>query len=125
MKLLSIDSIDSTNAFLLRMTEAERVGVVAFSREQTAGKGMGSNSWESQPGMNLTFSMGVEMSYLPAADQFLLSQAVPLGLLEVLDTMLPSEKLFVKWPNDGSSAASLSTAPSMAWIWGSRSLASD
>ena len=100
MKLTILDTIDSTNAFLLRLPEAERVGAVAFAREQTAGKGMGSNTWESQSGMNLTFSMGVDMSFLPAADQFLLSQAVPLGLLDVLDTVLPADKLFVKWPND-------------------------
>lgn len=100
MKLTILDTIDSTNAFLLGLPEAERVGAVAFAREQTAGKGMGSNTWESQSGMNLTFSMGVDMSFLPAADQFLLSQAVPLGLLDVLDTVLPADKLFVKWPND-------------------------
>lgn len=74
--------------------------MVVCAKEQTAGKGMGVNVWESQPGENLTFSMGVEMSFLKAADQFLLSQAVPLGLLEVLDTMLPADSLTVKWPND-------------------------
>lgn len=100
MKYLYLDSVDSTNAFLLRQSEAERTGTVVWSREQTAGKGMGTNSWESQPGSNLTFSMGEDLSFLKAADQFLLSQAVPLGLLDVLDTLLPPEKLFVKWPND-------------------------
>ena len=106
MNLVLLDTVDSTNAFLLRKNEAERVGMVAFAREQTAGKGMGSNSWESQPGRNLTFSMGVDMSFLQAADQFLLSQAVPLGLLDVLDPLLESsgvssvDALSVKWPND-------------------------
>lgn len=92
--------IDSTNAFMAELPEKERVGAVVFAREQTAGKGMGTNSWESRPGENLTFSMGEDMSFLPAADQFLLSQAVPLGLLDVLDVMLPMSKLTVKWPND-------------------------
>ena len=100
MEYLYLDTVDSTNAFLLRQREAERAGRVVLAREQTAGKGMGSNSWESQPGSNLTFSMGVDLSFLKAADQFLLSQAVPLGLLDCLDTLLPPEKLFVKWPND-------------------------
>ena len=91
---------DSTNAFLLKVPENMRVGAVVFAHEQTAGKGMGANSWESRIGENLTFSMGVDMSFLKAADQFLLSQAVPLGLLDVLDAMLPSASLMVKWPND-------------------------
>ena len=97
----------STNAYLLEMAEDERVGTVVVAHEQTAGKGMGANSWESEPGMNLTFSMGVDMSFMKAADQFLLSQAVPLGLLDVLGPMLKardvatrSEALTVKWPND-------------------------
>lgn len=97
---IDIEKTASTNAYLLEMPEEERVGQVVYAREQTAGKGMGANSWESEPGMNLTFSMGVDMSFLKAADQFLLSQAVPLGLLDVLDRMLPYDLLTVKWPND-------------------------
>lgn len=95
-----LEKTASTNAFLLEMPEEERVGMVVCAREQTAGKGMGSNSWESAPGMNLTFSMGMDLSFIKAADQFLLSQAVPLGLLDVLDEMLPGTALLVKWPND-------------------------
>lgn len=96
---IELEKTASTNAFLLEMPEKERVGMVVSAREQMAGKGMGTNTWESVPGMNLTFSMGVDMSFMPAADQFLLSQAVPLGLLDVLDTLL-SSKAMVKWPND-------------------------
>ena len=95
-----LEKVDSTNAYLLEWPEKERVDMVVFAGEQTAGKGMGANVWESETGENLTFSMGVDMAFLKAADQFLLSQAVPLGLLDVLDTVLPSEQLTVKWPND-------------------------
>lgn len=98
---LRLDSVDSTNAFLLRKQEEGAIcGLVVTADEQTAGKGMGVNIWESDPGANLTFSMGVDMAFLKASDQFLLSQAVPLGLLNVLDQRLPSEQLTVKWPND-------------------------
>jgi len=40
------------------------------------------------------------MSFLPAERQFLLSEAVPLGIVKVLDRFLSVEKLFIKWPND-------------------------
>ena len=95
-----LKKIGSTNAFMADVPENERVGAAVFAHEQTAGKGMGSNSWESLPGENLTFSMGVDMSFMKADDQFMLSQAVPLGLLDVLDEMLSPEYLAVKWPND-------------------------
>ena len=105
---LQLDSVDSTNAFLLRKQEEGDIrGLVVSAEEQTAGKGMGSNTWESEPGANLTFSMAVDMAFLKAADQFLLSQAVPLGLLDVLDAIIgwkrqsvPVGMLTVKWPND-------------------------
>lgn len=98
---LHISTIDSTNAYLQRLQDTEEIsGQVIAAREQTAGKGMGSNNWESAKGMNLTFSVGIDTSWLPAVNQFMLSQLVPLGLLEVLDAHLPSKKLKIKWPND-------------------------
>ena len=105
---LHLDTVDSTNSFLLRKQEEGAVcGLVVTADEQTAGKGMGTNAWESEPGANLTFSMAVDMAFLKAADQFLLSQAVPLGLLDVLDSIfgltrhsVPMGMLTVKWPND-------------------------
>lgn len=99
-RFLHLEKAVSTNTYLQEIGEHERARCVVYADEQTAGKGMGANVWESEPGLNLTFSMGVDMTFLKAADQFLLSQAVPLGLLDVLDKRLPSNDLFVKWPND-------------------------
>ena len=125
------EKLDSTNAYLQRhQSECDIRNWVVSTDEQTAGKGMGSNGWESEVGKNLTFSMAVDMSFLPAERQFLLSEAVPLGIVEVLDKYLegmsyrtlPStdtlppivgrydmdgkasvsmpSKLSIKWPND-------------------------
>lgn len=98
-----MDRVSSTNAFLLGKPEGERVGCVVWAGDQTAGKGMGSNVWESAPGLNLTFSMGLDLSFLKAADQFLLSQAVPLGVMDGLlwrtHRSAPTG-MTVKWPND-------------------------
>lgn len=98
---LHIETVDSTNAYLQRLQGTSEInGFVVSADEQTAGKGMGSNSWESANGMNLTFSVAFNMSWLPATEQFMLSQLVPLAILEVLDQHLPKERLKVKWPND-------------------------
>ena len=81
--------IDSTNAYLQRkQSEADIRNWVVSADEQTAGKGMGSNGWESEVGKNLTFSLALDVGFLPAERQFLLSEAVPLGIIEVLDELL-------------------------------------
>lgn len=98
---LHLAQTDSTNAYLQRkQADTDICNWVVSADEQTAGKGMGSNDWESEKGKNLTFSMALDMGFLPAERQFLLSEAVPLGVVEVLDTVLPPEKLSIKWPND-------------------------
>ena len=101
LKYIHLEQIDSTNAYLQRQqSECNIRNWIVSADEQTAGKGMGSNGWESEVGKNLTFSLAVDMSFLPAERQFLLSEAVPLGIVEVLDKLLPVEKLSIKWPND-------------------------
>ena len=124
LKYIHLEQIDSTNAYLQRQqSENDIRNWVVSADEQTAGKGMGSNSWESEVGKNLTFSLALDVSFLPAERQFLLSEAVALGLIYALDDLLmegmscrgfspmsyrptlggsvsmPS-KLSIKWPND-------------------------
>lgn len=96
-----LQQIDSTNAYLQRQQmEFDIRNWVVDADEQTAGKGMGSNGWESEAGKNLTFSLALDVGFLPAERQFLLSEAVPLGIVKVLDRFLSVEKLSIKWPND-------------------------
>ena len=93
--------LDSTNAYLQRQqSERDIRNWVVSTDEQTAGKGMGNNGWESEVGKNLTFSLAVDVGFLPAERQFLLSEAVALGLYEALIPLIPVEKLHIKWPND-------------------------
>ena len=123
LKYIHLEQIDSTNAYLQRQqSECDIRDWVVSADKQTAGKGMGSNGWESEVGKNLTFSLAVDMRFLPAERQFLLSEAVPLGIIEVIEKVLsegfegidsnrttltrndipskPAEKLSIKWPND-------------------------
>ena len=101
LKYIHLKQIDSTNAYLQRQqSEADIRNWVVSADEQTAGKGMGNNGWESEVGKNLTFSLALDVSFLPANRQFLLSETVALGLIQTLDGILPAEKLHIKWPND-------------------------
>ena len=65
---------------------------------QTAGRGQRGNTWESEPGKNLLFSLLVRPTFLPASQSFWISAAACLGLHRVLAPALP--QLTIKWPND-------------------------
>jgi BirA family biotin operon repressor/biotin-[acetyl-CoA-carboxylase] ligase len=101
LKYVHLEQTDSTNAYLQRQQSGCDIRNWVVSADgQTAGKGMGCNTWESEVGKNLTFSLALGVDFLSAGRQFLLSEAVALGLVQALDALLPSEKLLIKWPND-------------------------
>ncbi|MBQ4161849.1 MAG: biotin--[Parabacteroides sp.] len=65
---------------------------------QTAGRGQAGNFWESEEGKNLLFSLLVYPDFLPANQQFLISQIVSLSVKKVLERYI--KEVRVKWPND-------------------------
>jgi BirA family biotin operon repressor/biotin-[acetyl-CoA-carboxylase] ligase len=73
-------------------------GDIVWADFQTAGRGQRGHSWESRKGENLTFSVVLEPSFLPVAQQFLLLEAVSLSLVDFFDSygIRPS----IKWTND-------------------------
>ncbi|MBR7114899.1 MAG: biotin--[Alistipes sp.] len=89
-------TLASTNdeAALARYTE----GDVILARSQTSGRGQRGHRWESEVGQNLTFSLVLEPTFLAPAHQFLLSEAVALGVVDMLDGYGIGAK--IKWTND-------------------------
>ena len=71
---------------------------VVVADYQTAGKGQGTNTWESEKEKNLLFSILVHPTTLPIERQYILSEAAALSYKEVLDAY--TEDISVKWPND-------------------------
>lgn len=51
------DALASTNTQMASMAASLGHGDVVVCREQTAGRGQRGNSWEAEPGRNLTFSL--------------------------------------------------------------------
>ena len=99
MKITHFKNIDSTNSYLQNLLDkgedvADNVVVTDF---QTSGKGQGKNVWQSEDGKNLLFSIALDMSFLKAEDQFLLTQMVSVAMINVLKNYLPEENLFIKW----------------------------
>ena len=91
-----IDETDSTNRWLHNQGGTGKVVVVADY--QTAGRGCGTNRWESERGKNLLFSMQIHPVDLPAKRQFHISMAVSLAICEALGQHIGD--LSIKWPND-------------------------
>ena len=92
------DTIDSTNTRLVALHSELPDRTVYAARFQTAGRGQQGNRWESRAGENLMFSILLKPDFLPASDQFILSQIVALGLLDYLQSR--GLTATIKWPND-------------------------
>jgi len=99
MEIIRLNDTTSTNDYLLNMQTSNEVCAVATF--QSAGKGMAGNTWESEPGKNLLFSILIHPEWLPVAQQFLMSMATALALHDALAPLVPApDALTVKWPND-------------------------
>ncbi|MDF7813304.1 biotin--[acetyl-CoA-carboxylase] ligase [Hymenobacter sp. YC55] len=102
-QVVSLPECASTNTEAQDLIHRNRAtdGCVVITDKQTAGRGQRGNRWEAAPGENLTLSVVWRPTFLPAPDQFLLSQAVALAVHDWAATLLgPDPALRVKWPND-------------------------
>ena len=107
-KIIHIDETDSTNRWLKEHRDSSLASLSDVTKEpslcvvadyQTAGKGCGTNSWESERGKNLTFSVMLHPVEIPASGQFRISEAVSVALCTTLETYIYN-KVEIKWPND-------------------------
>lgn len=96
---IHLDEIDSTNLYAASLpAPRENEMVVITADMQTAGRGQRGNSWESEKGKNITFSIMCAPSFIRPAAQFSLLQAQALALYDVIGSLIPD--VSIKWPND-------------------------
>lgn len=99
IQVLDLGETTSTNDFLKSRPMPEGIEMlVATALHQTAGRGQGTNKWESEAGKNLLLSILVQPTMVPVAEQFVLSMAGALALKEALCRY--AEGFTLKWPND-------------------------
>ena len=98
-RIIQLDEVGSTNEWL-RENAGRFVDdcVVAVADFQTAGRGCGTNSWESERGKNLLLSILVKPKAIAADGQFALSMAGSVAMKAVLDGY--TDGISLKWPND-------------------------
>ena len=97
-RYILLHKLPSTNDYLKRMATMMESGTVIQAYAQTAGRGQKGNSWEAAPGKNATFSQLIKRPHLDVKNQFLLSEAVSLAIVDALENYATGFK--IKWPND-------------------------
>ncbi|MBL7858717.1 MAG: biotin--[acetyl-CoA-carboxylase] ligase [Cyclobacteriaceae bacterium] len=100
--LIFMPECHSTNDLALKLCQRGEVseGTLVITQHQIAGKGQRGNAWETEPGMNLTFSLIVKPSFLNVSDQFYLSMITSLGVHDFLSRKSLPAEVRIKWPND-------------------------
>lgn len=88
----------STNTYAKEHASTLPHGAVVYTYCQTAGRGQQGNSWESEPGKNLAFSLLLHRPEIEPQRQFFISEATAVAIVEVLGQYC--EGLRIKWPND-------------------------
>lgn len=91
-----INQTNSTNDYLKQHPDCDAV----WTSWQTAGRGQAGNSWESEQGKNVLFSLRFRHPHVSVEQQFRLTMAVSLGVHEVVKSLVPQHEVTVKWPND-------------------------
>lgn len=98
MNIKFLEETESTNLWAAdHCRELEDFTYIEASA-QTAGRGQRGNSWEAEPGKNLTFSVMYRPVNFEAKRQFAISEAVALAIVETLAHFGIDSS--VKWPND-------------------------
>lgn len=99
-ELVFMPQCQSTNSEAIAMCTNTAVmeGTVIVTDHQLAGRGQRGNTWESSEGMNLTFSIILNLTFLRLQDQFLLSIITSLAIHDFLTALGVDSK--IKWPND-------------------------
>ena len=98
--IIKKNQISSTNTVAIELLKKEELpeGTIIWADEQTKGRGQRGNSWESEPGKNLTISIILFPHFLKAEDQFLLSKVTSLAIADYLANRF--NQVTIKWPND-------------------------
>ncbi|MBO4730050.1 MAG: biotin--[acetyl-CoA-carboxylase] ligase [Bacteroidaceae bacterium] len=101
VKIIRVAETDSTSKEIVRELERSKAREyisVLQADYQTAGRGQQGNSWESERGKNLLFSVMLWPQGVEVSRQFRLSQAMAVAVRDALAQY--ADGFTIKWPND-------------------------
>ena len=92
-QITRLEETDSTNTYIRQVASKQQQGdqpqdtpsaryQVVTAAYQSAGRGQGSNSWESERGKNLLFSILCHPVWIPITGQFILSEAFNKAIID-------------------------------------------
>ena len=108
-EVIHIEETDSTNRWLAE--NVPHTDAAVWTDYQTAGRGCGTNRWESERGKNLLFSVLFHSKNITAKYQYAISMAMALAIHDAVKSHIPAvpdtnngadarKPLQIKWPND-------------------------
>ena len=97
-KYIHLEETQSTNSHLAGIASKAEHGTVVYADRQTAGRGQRGNTWESEPGKNITMSVLLKNGNVMPAKQFQLSEICALAVARTLAKYIGA--VSIKWPND-------------------------
>ncbi|MFN8416349.1 MAG: biotin--[acetyl-CoA-carboxylase] ligase [Cytophagaceae bacterium] len=99
--IIFLPSCPSTNTYALELLKNKEIaeGTIVITDEQSSGRGQRGNTWWSEPGKNLTFSIILHPQLSSPVNLFPLTM---LAAVAIQDTIQPwlSKPVCIKWPND-------------------------
>lgn len=95
-QLVHFAEIESTNIEAARLDYPHNTILIA--EHQTAGRGQRGNSWKSNPGENLTFSLVIYPENIPANQQYHISMMAALAASDAIRSA--GVNCMIKWSND-------------------------
>jgi len=98
--IINLKRVDSTNNYARLLIDNNELTdeKVINANFQQQGRGQQNNSWVSDSGKNLTFTLVLFTKYLKTENQFYLAQAISIGIVNFLK--LHKIIARIKWPND-------------------------
>ncbi|WP_405373168.1 MULTISPECIES: biotin--[acetyl-CoA-carboxylase] ligase [unclassified Microbacterium] len=103
-RLHVVDSVDSTNAKLLRDVVGEPDGhphlAVVVTRDQTAGRGRLDREWTTPPGTALAVSTLLRVGAVPTAARGWIPLVAGAAMTSAVAAQLSGKDVALKWPND-------------------------
>ena len=98
---LHFDMLASTNEHATKILSKSTPpdGTVISTYNQHQGKGQSGSNWESEPDKNISLTLILYPSFLLARQQFLLNQAISLGVRD-FTSMYANNRVKIKWSND-------------------------
>lgn len=102
--LIELPLVNSTNSYAMDLIQKSEVveGTIIHALNQVDGRGQRGNIWHSEAGKNLTISVILKPSFLPAHRQFDLNKVISLAVFDFIGSKIPAlkEQCKIKWPND-------------------------